>query len=290
MKKNTILFLAGIFVLSISCQNQKSSKIPVQKPESKIVEEEVIKIKPELRSFSAIKAVFQLSDVGYYPEIINNPINAINYVGNRKKAANIGIYLGDMIYVMSTSGSKEAYASYGAVMELAKGFGITDDFPKFIIERYEKENVSVDSGLIILENALNNSKKELSESDKSEFYAFVLLGNYIEKLYIVSSIIQRPKSADVPEEAVAQLKRKLLLLIQKQSGPLEELLTLLADHSDDASNVVVLDEIMELNNRYKEAAAKRETISQLEPAEIYKATEIVAIHKQIEKVRNRIVQ
>jgi hypothetical protein len=290
MKQNLIFLLVGIFVLSISCQNQKSKNKPVQKTESEVVVEDVIEIIPKLRSFSDIKAVFQLSDVGYYPEIINKPINAIDYVGDRKKAANMGIYLGDMIYVMSTSGSKEAYESYGAVMELAKDFGITDDFPKFILERYEKENVSVDSGLIILENALDNSEKELSENDKSKFYAFVLFGNYIEKLYIVSSIIQRPKEANVPEAAVAQLKRKLLFLIQKQSGPLDELLALLADYSNDASNVVVLDEIKELSNRYKEAAAKRETISQLEPAEIYKVKEIVAIHKQIEKVRNRIVQ
>jgi hypothetical protein len=290
MKQNLIYFLIGILVLSISCQNQKSKKKPVQKNESEVVVEKVIEIIPELRSFSSIKATFQLSDVGYYPEIINKPINAIDYVGDRKRAANMGIYLGDMIYVMSTSGSKEAYESYGAVMELAKDFGITDDFPKFILERYEKENVSVDSGLIILENALDNSEKELSENDKSKFYAFVLFGNYIEKLYIVSSIIQRPKEANVPEAAVTQLKRNLLFLIQKQSGPLDELVALLADYSDDASHVVVLDEIKELSNRYKEAAAKREIISQLEAAEIYKAKEIVAIHKQIEKVRNRIVK
>jgi hypothetical protein len=290
MKQNLLLFLVGILVFSISCQNQKSKKETDPKTESEEVAEDVVEIVPKLNSIATIKGVLQMSDVGYYPEIINEPTNALKYVGDRKIAANIGVYMGDMIYVLTTSGRSEAYANYGAIMELAKDFGMTDEFPRLILERYEKGNVAIDSVLIVLEDALSNSEKKLTENEKSEFYAFMLLGNYIEKLYLVSSIIQRPKRANVPEAAVAQLKRNLLLLMGRQSGPLEELLELLADYSDDASHVVVLDEIKELSNRYKEAAAKRETISQLEPAEIYKAKEIVAIHKQIEKVRKRIVQ
>ena len=166
---------------------------------------------------------------------------------------------------------------------------MTDDFLKIMLERYENENVSVDSVLIVLDNALSNSKKKLSENQKSEFYAFMLLGNYIEKLYIVSSIVKRPKRANVPEAAVAQLKRNMLLLMGKQGAPLEELLGLLEGYSDDASHVVSLDEIKELINRYKTIAAQRENILKLEPAEIYKAKEILAIHEQIEIIRNRIV-
>jgi hypothetical protein len=289
MKQNLIFFLIGIFVLSISCQNQKSKKNPVQKNESEVIVEEVIEIIPELRSLSTIKAVFQLWDVGHYPGITNDTDKAVNYKGDRKMAANIGVYLADMLYAMSTSAKPDAYKSYGATMELAKNIGLTKEFPAAIVKRYQDTNVSNDTIVAMLENSLANSEKELSDKNKSEYYVLMLFGNYIEKLYIVSSIIQRPKEANVPEAAVTQLKRNLLFLIQKQSGPLDELVALLADYSDDASHVVVLDEIKELSNRYKEAAAKRETISQLEPAEIYKAKEIVAIHKQIEKVRNRIV-
>jgi hypothetical protein len=290
MKQKLVLFLAAIIVISISCQNQKSKKDTNVNTESEEVAEEISEFVPKLKSIATIKGVLQMSDVGYYPEIINEPTNALKYVGDRKIAANIGVYMGDMIYVLTTSGRSEAYANYGAIMELAKDFGMTDEFPRLILERYEKGNVAIDSVLIVLEDALSNSEKKLTENEKSEFYVFMLLGNYIEKLYLVSSIIQRPKRANVPEAAVAQLKRNLLLLMGKQSGPLKKLLELLADYSDDASHVVSLDEIKELINRYETVAAQRENLLKLEPAEIYKAKEIVAIHNQIEIIRNRIVK
>lgn len=290
MKQKLVFFLAGLLVFSISCQNQKSKKDTSPKVESEEVAEEVVELAPKLRSIETIKSVLQMSDVGYYPEIINDPLNALKYEGDRKIAANLGVYMGDMIYVLTTSGRSDAYANYGAIMELAKDFGITDEFPKLILERYDEGNTSVDSVLIVLEDALNNSERKLSENDKSEFYAFMLLGNYIEKLYVVSSIIQRPKRANVPEAAVAQLKRNLLLVMGKQSGPLKELVAILADYSDDASHVVALDEIEELINRYETVGKQRDNLLKLAPAEIYQAKEIQAIHDQIEIVRNRIVK
>lgn len=290
MKQNLILFLIGIFVLSISCQNQKTKKDVVQKTESEGVTEKAAEIKTRLASLHDIKAVFEMADVGYYSEITNEPTKALSYEGDRKIAANMGVYMADMLYTMTTAGrSPDTYANYGAIMELSKNVGLTQEFPELIIERYEKTNVSIDTIVVMLEKAFSKSEKKLSDNAKSEFYAFMLLGNYIEKLHLISSIIERPKQADVPEVAVAELKRKLLLLMGRQSEPLKKLIMILSAYSEDASHVVELDEIRELVNRYNEVAAQREVIVKLESTEIFKAKEIVAIHEQISKIRNRIV-
>ncbi len=287
MKQKLLLLFISIFILSTSCNTQKTKKSEDKKDD--VLIEEALVIQPKTHTISDIKAIFEMADVVYYHEIINKPTNALNYVGNKKIATNIGVYLGDMLYAMTTSGKREdAYPIYGAVMELAKNFGLTDEFPKLIIERYENEDVSVDSVLIMLQNALDNSEKKLSKSDKSEFYTYMILGNYIEKLYIVSSLIEKPNNKDIPDEVNYMLKRNLLLLIGKQSEPLEKLLAILSNHIDNSSEVVVLDDIKELIKNYKDIGEKNETLLKLEPAELYQAKEVVAIFKQIKKVRNRI--
>lgn len=288
MKQKLLLLFISIFILSTSCNTQKTKKSEDEKNEISI--EKTIVVKSSAHSISDIKAIFDLADVSYYNDIVNKPTNALNYVGNKKIAANIGVYLGDMLYAMTTSGvRKDAYPSYGAVMELAKHFGLTGEFPNIIIDRYINDSVLPDSVLVLLQNALDNSEKKLSESDKSEFFAFVTLGNYIEKLYIISNLIEKPNDKDIPEEASLMLKRDLLLLMGKQSEPLGKLLTVLSNHSENSSNVMDLDEIKELINNYKIVGEKREDLLQLKPSELYQAKEIVAIFKQIEKVRNRIV-
>ena len=289
MKQKLVLFLAGLLVFSISCQNSKSKKDTVQNTEPESLTEKSMQVRSRLTSLSDIKAAFEMADVGYYPEIINEPTKALSYKGDRKIAANMGVYMADMLYAMSTAEKPNGYKSYGAIMELSKNIGLTKEFPALIIERYENTNVSVDTIVAMLENAFANSEKELSEKNRSEFYAFMLLGNYIEKLHIISSIVERPKKADVPEAAVAVMKRKLLLLMGKQNEPLEKLISILSAYSENAEHVVELDEIKELINRYETVAAQRENLLKLEPAEIYKAKEILAIHEQINKIRNRIV-
>ena len=146
MKQLLLSLCISIFVLSTSCNTQKNKKTKDKKDNAKIEEAGMLQFR--VHSISDIKATFEMADVVFYNDIINKPTNALNYVGNKKIAANIGVYLGDMLYVMTTSGKREdAYPIYGAIMELAQNVGLTDEFPKLILERYENEGVSADSML-----------------------------------------------------------------------------------------------------------------------------------------------
>ncbi len=288
MKQKLLFLFISIFILSVACTNQKAKKTSSE-PKAEKSTEVVLDVKPRLHSISDIKAVFQMADVGYFPEIINPPANALNYTGDRKIAANMGVYLGDMLYVVATSKKKIAYLNYGAIMELAKNAGLTEEFPQLIIERYEKENLSTDSMLTILDKALDKSEKKLTENDKAEFFSFILLGNYIEKLYIVSKILVQPSEAGLPANVDAMLKRNLFLLVAKQTGPLEELISIVSKYAGGANQVVDMAELNELLSYYKEAQANKETLAKLAPSELYKSKEVVQVFNQIEKVRNRIV-
>lgn len=81
--------------------------------------------------------------------------------------------------------------------------GIEALFPSLIIERYKSEQISADDLVKSLDEALDKREKKLSADDKKGFYDFMLFGNYIEKLFIVSSLLEKSKKSNLPESAAA---------------------------------------------------------------------------------------
>lgn len=288
MKQNLLLLFISIFILSTSCTTQKTKKSEDKKDDGLV--EKALVVQTKGNTIADTKAMFDMSDVSYYSDIINKPTNAINYTGSKRIAANIGVYLADMLYAMSTSGDKkDAYLIYGAVMELAKNVGLTDEFPNLIIDRYVDDKLSSDSALIMLQNALDRSKKKLSNNDKSEFFSYLIFGNYIEKLYIISSLIEKPTTNDLPDEVNLMLKRNLLLLMGNQDEPLDKLLLMLSNHIEDPIDESIFNDVKELSKLYEEVKENNDALRQLKPSELYHAKEVVAVFKQIEKLRNVII-
>ena len=275
MKQKLLLLFISIFALSFfgnSQTNRKGLQLS------------------EMQNLSTITALFENSDVSYYDDIVNEPTKALDYEGDNKIAANMGVYLGDMLYVMGTSGPKDAYKNFGAAMECAKHIGLEEAFPSVIIERYANENVSSDSIVKLLEYAIDNSKRQLSEKDKSEFFDFFIYGNYIEKLYVVSKLLRKQENKDLSDVTNANLRRDLLLRMVKQREQLDNLYEIMSVYSDNPSYLFRLGQFRSLINRYEDLAANRKAILNMKPEEMFQAKEVKAIEEQISIIRNNIVQ
>ena len=271
MRQRLILVFIGIIAFSIHVQSHESEA--------------------KLTSISEIKAVFEMSDVGFYPELINEPTNALKYQGDKKIAANLGAYSADLLYVVATSEDRsDIVQGYGAIMQLSQEYGLTDNVPQIILKRYEEGDASVEEVFNMLQKALDDSERNLTEQDKREFFAYHAFGNYMEKLYLISSIIERPKKTDVPEEVEATLKRNLVQYIANQAIRLQGLMDLLAPYPNLSSDVVVLDDIKVLKAQYEYIHGKRSKLMEMGPEEFYKDKDVKAILKQIKKIRSRIVK
>ncbi len=279
MKQKLLLLFISICAFSFSGNSQQSKDAGHTKAADS-----------ELHSLARISAFFEMRDINYYSDIINDPVKALDYEGDNKIAANLGAYLGDMVYVMGTSGPKDAYLNFGAAMECAKRVGLEEEFPTIIIERYTNENVSSDSIVKLLDAALDNSKKQLSDKDKTEFFDFIMYGNYIEKLYIISSLLEKQENKNLSDGANANLRRDLLLLMVKQQKQLENLYSIMSAYSNNTSYLFRLGQFRSLINRYDDLVANKDAILKLKPEEMFQAKEIKAIKEQIAVIRNNIVQ
>ncbi len=250
---------------------------------------EIMKKSPNLKNLSELSAFFDMLDITYYPDLVNDPVNAHNYKNDEKKtAANMGVYLGDMVYVMGSEGYIEAYKNFGAAMELAHEVGIEDNFPNLVIDRYEGK-APKDSVMMMLDDALNKSEKHLSANDKVIFYDFMLYGNYIEKLHIISGLLAKATESDLPDAATADLKRNLLIFMAKQRKPLEKAYEIMSPYFDNSPKIINKKELEDLIDMYKELEVNKDKILKLDPINIYKAKEVKAIEKQIDVLRNRII-
>jgi hypothetical protein len=281
-----VLILLIVFSISISCVNQERQKTKDNK--FKLNTEDVAVVIPELHSISELKAILEIADIGFNPEIINQTEYVSLYFGDQKIAANIGVYLADLVYVMSTKENPDIYKEYGAIFELAKQFGFADDLLNVTLERYENGNTSVDQLFELLEKSLENSSKNMSGSEVSEFSSYLLLGNYIEKLYIVSSLLQQ-RNDKVDVETEAEMKSGLLSLMTRQSIRIDQMIYVLSKYPNRSLDVLVLEDLQLLFNNYLNVEANRDKILKLKPVELYNSKEVITIFNQIEKIRNRIV-
>ena len=286
MIKKCISVVIVSFILFVSCTHREGGK--TRNDEFKLIAEDVTKVIPELHSIAEIKTLFELAGVGYHPDLVNDPTNATKYSGKQKIAANLGVYMADMVYVISTKGENRAKKEYSAILELAKDFGFADDVLNMSYERYEEGNTSVEEFYKQLQQSLENSSKQMTESEVSEIHSYLIYGNYIEKLYLVSSLL-RHDNKKLEKETEAVLKRDLLALLTNQVSRINEMIFILEKYPDQWSEVVELKDLQKLMDLYLLANTKRDSLLTLSPQQIYKADEVNDVLDQIELLRRRIV-
>ncbi|RKD92449.1 hypothetical protein [Mangrovibacterium diazotrophicum] len=242
---------------------------------------------PTLRNLSTIQSFFEMHNVTYYPEILNEPMKAKDYEGDHKIAANMGVYMTDLAYTVGTKGYAVGNPSYGALMELAAKEGLADDFPDLIIARYADRDATVDSLMLMFNDILEHGDKYMSEKDKKEFHDFIIMGNYIEKLYVVAALVEKNSEGGSDLEAAKNLNRELLLFMAKQGDELDELSKLMIGYS---SNVVDHKDLQKLVADYEKLKANKDQMIELSAEEIYKHPLVKDIVENIGKVRARVVE
>lgn len=242
-------------------------------------------IQPQLTSVKNITAFFQMNDITYHKDIVNNPENALRYNEENKIAANIGAYLADMVYGLGTK-SEHTYKSFGAVVRLADKLDLEDEFTELVIKRINDEDISIEEASEVLDRTLKGSSKNLDDITKKDLYNYIVYGNYIEKLYVVSSLLTKAKESNLPEPVKANMNRNLLLMMAKQSDQLEELSRLMAGNSNQ---VVAHRDLQDLLEAYLTLAKNKNKILKLSAEDMFSAKEVKNIQKKIAEVRERIV-
>jgi hypothetical protein len=125
-----------------------------------------------------------------YNEQLLNPLeNADNYTTNKKKALNLGIYTTDLSYASLFDQPQTSINYMNAAKKMADGLGILDAIDETTLKTLEDNLGNKEKIMDIISETFMSSSSYLKDNDRPEIATIVLIGGWIEGLYIATTLV-----------------------------------------------------------------------------------------------------
>lgn len=194
----SILFLAAC-ILS-SCQSSDKKKSSSEQDE--LIESSQKQIDPKMmEDFNKSKLIFyslpspletamliKRSGARYDEEILNPTGNVTNYDTNLKMALNLGVYSADLSYTSLFDQTQSAIQYMGCAKKMAEGLSIIDAIDENTLKKLEDNMNNRDAVLDIISETFMTSNAYLKENDRPAISVMVLVGGWVEGLYLASAL------------------------------------------------------------------------------------------------------
>lgn len=125
----------------------------------------------------------------YDEQLLNSTDNASNYSTNKSLALNLGIYTTDLSFASLFDQSQTSVKYMEAARKMAESLDITDAIDDATIKRLEENLNNRDVIMDIISETFLNSSSYLKENDRPAVAAVVLVGGWIEGLYIATQLV-----------------------------------------------------------------------------------------------------
>lgn len=181
--------------------------------------------------------IFKNAGASFNPDILNPYGKARKYQTTKKMALNLGIYSADLSYISLFDQSQLSIRYMAAAKELASGLGIIEAFDKEMIKKLEKNVNNKAVVMDIISQAFMNSNVSLKKDDRDAVATVVLVGGWIEGLYIATQL-----SGKTHEQ------NELMERIIDQRLPLQSILKLMEVHKENNDVADLYSDITELKN------------------------------------------
>jgi hypothetical protein len=174
-----------------------------------------------------------------YDEALMNPVsNTSKYITSRSKALNLGIYSTDLSYASLFDQSQATLDYIAAAKEMADGLNILDAIDEETVTLLEENINNRDAIIDIISETLMNSSSFLKENDLEGTASVMLVGGWVEGLYIATSLVNENELDD----------NKLVERIVDQKLSLDIMIKLLESTPEDQDAQAVLEDVKALKS------------------------------------------
>jgi hypothetical protein len=125
----------------------------------------------------------------YDEELLNSIDNASGYNTNKDLALNLGIYTTDLSFASLFDQTQTSINYMTAARQMAEGLDISDAIDNETMTRLNNNLQNRDVVMDIISETFLNSSSYLKENERQDVAAIVLVGGWVEGLYIASKLV-----------------------------------------------------------------------------------------------------
>jgi hypothetical protein len=190
-------FVFLVFVLISGCGSGDSkakkdeATVDIAKDDAAIYNE----IKQAEKIFNALPSplesamLIKSADARFDEKFLNPVENVSGYISNKSMALNLGIYTCDLSFASLYDQTQLIINYMNAAKKMADGLGILDAIDEATIERLEENINNKEVIMEIVGETFMNSNSYLQDNNQPAISAIVLVGGWMEGLYIATQLI-----------------------------------------------------------------------------------------------------
>jgi len=251
MKKNmlkwNVIALVGLVIGFSSCGEEVSpegGKVVIEEN----VEDTTFLDIPELDADMAYSvptpnelfAVIKESGVLYDGSILNSPDNIKKYSSKKIQALNFGVYFADLAFASSFEENASILSYFATIKVLSDELGISNALDAAIYEKVEMslESNDSDSLLFLSNDTYFQAYSYLEENERGSTLALIVLGGWIESLYIMTNLGAYEEGSN------------LVARIGEQKLTVGNLMGFMMKYQDDSNVAEVMEELADIEELF----------------------------------------
>jgi hypothetical protein len=244
--KLTAILIIAVSMAGCGSEKRKSGSDELSLSESEInagILEDVNSAKQIFYSLpSPLETAMLIKNAGatYNEDLLNSVDNTSNYTTNKSMALNLGIYTTDLSFASLFDQTQTSIRYMNAAKRMADGLGILDAIDNNTIDMLEENINNRDRIMDIISETFMNSSSFLTENERPALACIVLIGGWVEGLYIASTLV-----GDANIEG-----NKLVERIVDQKLSFDIVMKLLEDNKDNIDVAEILTEIGDLKSTF----------------------------------------
>ena len=222
------LFVIGLLITSLvlfsGCNTtQKKRDIGIPEGGEVASRDEIVKELsgyPIPTSYDITKHIYQ-AQAPYQISLANGPENAEQYITQRDKVLNLGVYAADLCYATTYMMKQPTMNYLEATKILIEDLGISSTFNITYAERIEKNIDNRDSLIAVVTESFDDTWNYLVENQQDVLARLVVCGSWIEGVYITTNVALKAVDNTTMLEALAKQKTSLNELVDLL-GPVKD--------------------------------------------------------------------
>ncbi len=238
-----VITLCAMMIFTASCKRaEKSAKIPVPVfstylPDTPADTTKMREIYYGLLTPVEVCNIFERLGLHYNDTVILAPENQDLYMSSYKAAMNLGVYGVDMGYIRLFGINRQTISYFNTIKVLSERLNMPDTFLSDAIRGVNADINNADTVTGLMNDAFQKIDKHLRQEGSEGTLGLMLMGGWIEAMYLASQLAYDPKNPD--PQVVGKLAEQKYSLIS--------LLSYMKNYYDDPMVVFYTKKLKYLN-------------------------------------------